>query len=192
MAKADVILLKPVENLGAESDLVSVKAGYARNYLIPQGIAVPVTQANQRRIEALQKRRTDREAYELEHARELKAGFSKLKLMMAVRTGDDGKLFGSITTHHIADELASQFEIHIDRRKIDIGKPIKVMGEYDVDMALHADVHATLKVVITSTNPEAKLPEPKKEERNDAGDDRGRPRRPRAPRKDDAADAEKA
>ncbi len=192
MAKADVILLKPVENLGVESDLVTVQAGYARNFLIPQGIAVPVTQANQRRIEALKKRRDEREAYELEHARELKASFAKLKLVMAVRTGDDGKLFGAVTNHHIADELQQQFEITIDRRKIDTGKPIKVMGEYDVDMALHTDVHATLRVIVNSTNPEARLPEPKREERAAPREEGGKVHKPREVKKPEGEEADKA
>lgn len=168
MAKTDVILLKPVEHLGAESDQVSVAAGYARNYLIPEGLAIPVTAGNKRRLEALKKRREQREAEELQHAKDLESSFKSLKLYLNVRTGDDGKLFGAVTNKQIADELKSHFDIEIDRRKINIEEPIKLMGDYYVDMALHHDVHAKLHVIVKSTNPNAKLPE--KEDKK--GDDK--------------------
>ncbi len=161
MAKTDVILLKPVEHLGAESDQVSVAAGYARNYLIPEGLAIPVTAANKRRLDALAKRREARETEELQHAKDLEASFKSLKLYLNVRTGDDGKLFGAVTNSQIADELKKQFDIEIDRRKIDVKDPIKLMGDYHIPMHLHADVHGELHVIVKSTNPNAKLPEPK-------------------------------
>lgn len=164
MAKTDVILLKPVEHLGAESDQVSVAAGYARNYLIPEGLAIPVTDANKRRLAALAKRRETREADELQHAKDLEASFRTLKLYLNVRTGDDGKLFGAVTNSSIADELKKQFDIEIDRRKIKLAEPIKLMGDYEIDMALHHDVHAQLHVIVKSTNPNAKLPEEKKDD----------------------------
>lgn len=188
MSKAEVILLKPVENLGAESDLVTVKSGYARNYLIPQGIAVPVTQANQRRLAVLKQRRAERETNELQHAKDLRNSFGKLRLMMSVRTGDDGKLFGSVTNHQIAEELEKQFEIHLDRRKIKIAQPIKSIGEYQVDMHLHHDVHAALTVIVNSTNPDVKLPDPKAEaakaEAAAKVEAEKRPARPKRPRKE--------
>lgn len=167
MAKQEVILLKPVEHLGAESDQVSVAAGYARNYLIPEGLAIPVTAANKRRLDALAKRREQRETEELQHAKDLEASFKTLKLYLNVRTGDEGKLFGAVTATNIADELKSHFDIDIDRRKIHIGDPIKLMGDYYVDMNLHAEVHTKLHVIVKSTNPNAKLPEKKKEEKGE-------------------------
>ncbi|MGB0581586.1 MAG: 50S ribosomal protein L9 [Limisphaerales bacterium] len=161
MAKQEVILLKPVEHLGAESDQVAVAAGYARNYLIPEGLAIPVTAANKRRLDALAKRRDQREAEELQHAKDLEASFKTLKVYLSVRTGDDGKLFGAVTATNIADELKSHFDIDIDRRKIHLDAPIKLMGDYYVEMNLHAEVHTKLHVIIKSTNPNAKLPEKK-------------------------------
>ncbi len=168
MAKTDVILLKPVEHLGAESDQVNVAAGYARNYLIPEGLAIPVTAANKRRLDALKKRREAREVEELQHAKDLESSFKTLKVYLSARTGDDGKLFGAVTTKHIADELKKHYDIEIDRRKIHIDEPIKLMGDYYVDMNLHAEVHSKLHVIVKSTNPNAKLPEAKKDEKGDA------------------------
>jgi large subunit ribosomal protein L9 len=168
MAKTDVILLKPVEDLGAESDQVSVAAGYARNYLIPEGLAIPVTAANKRRLDALKKRREAREVDELQHAKDLESSFKTLKVYLSARTGDDGKLFGAVTSSQISDELKKHYDIDIDRRKIHIAEPIKLMGDYYVDMNLHAEVHAKLHVIVKSTNPNAKLPEEKKDEKADA------------------------
>lgn len=163
MAKTEVILLKPVEHLGSESDQVNVAAGYARNYLIPEGLAIPVTAANKRRLDALAKRRDAREAEELQHAKDLEASFKSLKLYLNARTGDEGKLFGAITNANISEELKKQFDIDIERRKIDVKEPIKLMGDYHIPINLHADVHADLHVIVKSTNPNAKLPEPKQE-----------------------------
>ena len=106
MPKTDVILTNNVVGLGAESDHVKVAAGYARNYLFPQGLAIPLTSANKRQIEALKKRRVDREAKELQTMSELGAALSKLTLVLAVKTGEDGKMFGSVTAGQIADDSA--------------------------------------------------------------------------------------
>src|ERR1041385_3112572 len=105
MAKTEVILTHNIIGLGGESDQVKVSAGYARNYLLPQGFAIPVTAANKRRIEALKQRRAEREAHELNAMTELAKGFTKLICILKVKTGDDGKMFGSVTTGMIADEL---------------------------------------------------------------------------------------
>lgn len=153
MAKTEVILLKPVEHLGAESDQVKVAAGYARNYLIPEGLAIPVTAANRRRLEVLKQRRTEREASELTSAKELGRSFEKLVLVIRMKTGDDGKLFGSVTANIIAEELETQFDVSLDRKKIHLHEPIRTLGEHEVDMKLHHDVHATLKVLVESLNP---------------------------------------
>src|SRR5260221_12618414 len=110
MAKTEVILTHNIVNLGGESDQVKVAAGYARNYLFPQGLAIPLTGANKRRLEALKQRRAEREAHELNTMTELAKGLSKMTLKITVKTGDDGKMFGSVTSATIADELKHQFE----------------------------------------------------------------------------------
>jgi large subunit ribosomal protein L9 len=153
MPKTEVILTHNVIGLGAESDQVKVAAGYARNYLFPQGLAIPLTSANKRQIEALQKRRVDREAKELHTMTELSSTLSKLTLVLHVKTGEDGKMFGSITAGTIADELRHQYDAQLDKRKINLPHPIKTLGEHEVPLHLHHDVDTTLKVRVESSTP---------------------------------------
>lgn len=153
MPKTEVILTHNVVGLGGESDQVKVAAGYARNYLLPQGLAIPLTSANKRQIEALKKRRTDREARELSTMTELSNTLSKLTLVIHAKTGEDGKLFGSVTAGQIADELRHQYDAQVDKRKIHLAHPIKNLGEHEVDLHLHHDVHCKLKVRVESTTP---------------------------------------
>ena len=156
MAKTEVILTHNVVGLGGESDQVKVAAGYARNYLFPQGLAIPLTGANKRRLEALRKRRSERETHDLSAMTELSQGLSKLTLVIAMKTGEDGKLFGSVTAGTIADELKHQFEATVEKRKIHLPQPIKKLGEYDVELRLHSEVVTTLKVRVDSTTSAAK------------------------------------
>jgi large subunit ribosomal protein L9 len=153
MPKTEVILTHNIIGLGAESDHVKVAAGYARNYLLPQGLAIPLTGANKRRIEALRQRRAEREAHEFNTMSELAKGISKLTCLVKVKTGDDGKMFGAVTAGTIADELKHQFEITLDKRKIHLEHPIRVLGEQDVELRLHPEVVTTLKVKVESTTP---------------------------------------
>jgi large subunit ribosomal protein L9 len=153
MAKTELILTRNVVGLGGESDHVKVSAGYARNYLLPQGFAIPVTGANRRRIEVLRQRRAEREAHELQSMTELSQTLSKLTLTITVKTGEDGKLFGSVTAGTIADELKSHYEAMVDKRKIHLEHPIKAVGDYDVELRLHPDVTTKLKVKVLSTTP---------------------------------------
>jgi large subunit ribosomal protein L9 len=151
--KTEVILTSNIIGLGGESDQVRVAAGYARNYLFPQGLAIPVTQANKRRLEALKQRRAEREAHEFNTMSELAKGVTKLICVIKVKTGEDGKMFGTVTTGMIADELKHQFDITLDKRKIHIEHPIRTLGDQDVELRLHHDVNATLKLRVESTNP---------------------------------------
>ena len=153
MAKTEVILTHNIVGLGGESDHVKVAAGYARNYLFPQGLAVPVSGANKRRLEALKQRRADREAHEFNTMSELAKSISKLIAVVSVKTGDDGRMFGAVTNGMIADQLKTQFEIILDKKKIHIEKPIKGLGEHDVELRLHSEVVATLKVRVESLTP---------------------------------------
>jgi large subunit ribosomal protein L9 len=153
MPKTEVILTHNVVGLGAESDNVKVAAGYARNYLFPQGLAIPLTSANKRQIEALQKRRVEREAKELNTMTELASTLNKLTLVLHVKTGEDGKMFGSITAGTIADELRHQYDAQLDKRKIQLAHPIKALGEHEVPLHLHHDVDCMLKVRVESSTP---------------------------------------
>jgi large subunit ribosomal protein L9 len=157
MAKTEVILTHNIVGLGGESDQVRVAAGYARNYLFPQGFAVPLNGANKRRIEALKQRRAEREAHEFNTMTELAKGVSKLICVIKVKTGDDGKLFGSVTAGMIADELKHQFDITLDKKKIHLESPVRALGEHEVELRLHAQVKSTLKVRVESLTPIAAL-----------------------------------
>lgn len=164
MAKTEIILTHNIVGLGAESDQVKVAAGYARNYLYPQGLAIPVSAGNKRRLEALRQRRAEREAHEFNAMSELAKGISKLTCVVKMKTGEEGKLFGSVTSGSIADELKHQFDIVIDKKKIHLEHPLKALGDYEVELRLHAEVITTLKVKIESTTPApppAEVPEVK-------------------------------
>src|SRR5260221_12952268 len=153
MPKTEVILVHNIIGLGAESDQVKVAAGYARNYLFPQHLAVPLTSANKRQIEALRRRRAEREAHEFNTMSELARGISKLTAVIKVKTGEDGKMFGAVTSGTIADELKHQFDITLEKRKIHLEHPIRALGEHDVELRLHADVITKVKVRVESTTP---------------------------------------
>jgi len=142
-----VILAEKIEGLGCEADLVTVKAGYGRNYLIPQGLAFEATPANQRFINMLQKKRAEREAAELANFQEIAAKIAAVTVNLTLEAGANGKVFGAITNQQITEGLASQ-GIEIDRRSIDLEKPIKKSGTYEVVAKLHPQVSATVKVVL--------------------------------------------
>src|SRR5438552_9388448 len=168
MAKTEVILTHNIVGLGGESDQVKVAAGYARNYLFPQGLAVPLTAVNKRRLEVLKQRRGDREAHELNTMTELAKSISKLVCVVTVKTGEDGKMFGTVTAGMIADQLKTQFEVTLDKRKIHLEHPIRALGEHEVELRLHADVVTTVKVRVESSTPPpaaAPAPEAGREER---------------------------
>ncbi len=153
--KTEVILTHNIVGLGAESDQVKVAAGYARNFLFPQRLAIPVTQANRRHLEALRQRRAEREAHEFNTMTELSKALSKLICVIKVKAGEDGKMFGSVTAGMIADELKHQFDISLDKKKIHLEHPVRTLGEYEVELHLHAEVKGTLNVRVESTTPAA-------------------------------------
>jgi large subunit ribosomal protein L9 len=170
MSKTEVILTHNIVGLGAESDQVKVAAGYARNYLFPQRLAVPLTQVNERHIGALRQRRAEREAHEFNTMTELSKALSKLICIIKVKAGEDGKMFGSVTAGMIADELKHQFDISLDKRKIHLEHPIRATGDHEVELNLHPEVKGTLKVrveniaSVAAPAPEMAAPvEPKKE-----------------------------
>ena len=151
--KTEVILTHNIVGLGGESDQVKVAAGYARNYLFPQHLAIPVTQGNKRRLDSLRQRRAEREAHELNSMSELSTGLAKLVCVLKVKAGEDGKMFGAVTAGMIADELKHQFDVSLDKKKIHLEHPIKTLGEHEIELHLHADVKSTLKVRVESTTP---------------------------------------
>lgn len=193
MAKTEVILTSNIVGLGAESDHVKVAAGYARNYLFPQHLAIPLTQANKRRIESLKQRRAEREAHEFNAMTELAKGVTKLVCVVQVKTGEDGKMFGSVTAGTIADQLKHQFDISLEKRKIHVEDPIRTLGEHEVELRLHQEVTATLKVRVESSTPlppsaETPAPEAKREGRPDRRGRRGETAEHEGPGKAEAAE----
>jgi large subunit ribosomal protein L9 len=149
----EVILKTKIEGLGSEADVVSVKPGYARNFLIPKDFAAPATLATKRQVEDLKRKRAEREAAELNAAQELAGKLGKLKLVFTLEAGEgQEKSFGSVTNQDIATKL-KEAGYEIDRKKIDLPKPIKDTGEHEVSVKLAPDVQGTLHVTVNHPAP---------------------------------------
>lgn len=152
MAHTEVLLVKPVDGLGGEGDQVKVRAGYARNFLLPRKIAVPLTASNRKHVESLKKRRAEREAQELNGAQELAKKLEKTSLAFAVKTGEGGKMFGAITVQDLHDKLAAA-GLSIDKKKILLYTPVKALGKHTVKIKLHSDVAVEVNFDVVSENP---------------------------------------
>jgi large subunit ribosomal protein L9 len=152
MSHTDILLVKPVPNIGKEGEQVRVKSGYARNYLLPRKLAVPATLANRRQIEALEKRRAEREAVELESSRGLQEKIDALRLAIVVKTGEGGKMFGAVTVTDLLEKLKEN-DIEVDRKQIHLPNPVKSLGDHSIEVKLHSDITATLKFEVVSENP---------------------------------------
>jgi len=140
MPSTEIILTENVPGLGAEADVVKVRRGYARNYLLPRGKAYEVTPATLRELDNLKKKRAEREARELNDAEELSRRIGKLHVTFTLATGESGKAFGSITAQDIVTRLKNELGADIDRHKIVLEHPIKNTGEHEVSIKLHHDV----------------------------------------------------
>ena len=141
----DIILRQAVENLGHPGDVVAVKNGYARNYLLPRGFAFEATPGNLKRIAAERSRLEAAENERRESASDLAKRLEEVQLTFSARVGEEGKLFGSVTSADIAEQLAAQ-GFHIEKRLIDLHDPIKALGVYRVPVKLHADVKPEIRV----------------------------------------------
>jgi len=141
----DVILRQAVENLGHPGDLVKVSQGYARNFLLPRGIAVEATEGNKRRIAQEKVRLEAAEAQRRQTASDYAVTLEQVSLTFAARVGEEGKLFGSVTAADIAQQLEAQ-GIQVEKRQIDLHEPIKALGVYRIPIKLHADVKPEIKV----------------------------------------------
>lgn len=142
-----VILRGSLENLGGPGEVVAVKAGYARNYLIPKGLAYEATDANLRRIEHEKQKLERQEQEALTIAQEQAKSFEDLSLTFNVRAGEEGKLFGSVGSADVAEKLQEQ-GLEVDRRQIMLEEPLKELGVFSVPIRLHADVRPEVKVWI--------------------------------------------
>jgi len=150
MPLTELILTENVPGLGAEADVVKVRRGYARNYLLPRKMAYEVTPGALRQIDALKQKRAEREARELNDAQELARRIGKARFVFTLETGETGKAFGSVTTHDIVNRLKNEIGAEIDRHKIALERPIKDTGEHEIAIKLHHDVTAQLVVQVKS------------------------------------------
>jgi large subunit ribosomal protein L9 len=141
----EVILRQAVENLGNPGDIVSVSNGYARNYLLPRGVAYQATEGNKKRIAQEKARLEAAEGQRRDSAQELAKKLEEVSITFAARVGEEGKLFGSVTASDIAAQLEAQ-GFSIEKRQIDLHDPIKALGVYRVPVRLHADVKPEIKV----------------------------------------------
>ena len=145
----DVILTENVKNLGTIGEVVKVKPGYGRNFLVPQGLAVEASEAKLKEVEH-HKRQLNRKAEKLsQEAADVKARIEAVECTFVHKASEEGKLFGSVTSMEIAENLASQ-GIEIDRRKILLEQPIKELGEHAIDIKLNAGVNAIVKINVIS------------------------------------------
>ena len=141
----EIILRQAIENLGHPGDVVTVKNGYARNFLLPRGFAYEATPGNLKRIAAERGRLEAAENERRETASELAKRLEEVQLTFSARVGEEGKLFGSVTSADIAEQLAAQ-GFTVERRLIDLHEPIKPLGVYRVPVRLHADVKPEIRV----------------------------------------------
>ena len=141
----EVILRQSVDKLGHPGDVVTVSPGFARNYLLPRGVAYPATPGNLKRISQEKARLDAAEASRRASAEELASKFEEVSVTFAARVGEEGKLFGSVTAADIAQQLEAQ-GFQVERRRIDLPEPIKALGVYRVPIRLHADVKPEIKV----------------------------------------------
>ena len=145
-----IILTQEVSNLGTPGDVVEVKAGFGRNYLLPQGFAIAWTKGAEKQISVIKRARSAREIRDLGHATEVKTQLEGLKVTLKARAGDGGRLFGSITSAEVASAIKSAGGPDVDRRRLEMPGHIKSVGNYRVQLKLHPDVTAKFDVTVVA------------------------------------------
>ena len=145
-----LILTHEVTGLGAPGDVIDVKNGYGRNFLIPQGLAVPWTRGGEKQIDSIKAARTAREHATLEEAQDLKARLQATTVKLAVKAGQGGRLFGSVKTSDVADAVAAAGLGTVDKRKIEITAPIKSTGDHEATIRLRDDIVATIALSVVA------------------------------------------
>lgn len=145
----EVILREDVQHLGRAGALVRVKPGYARNYLLPRGLAYEATEGNKKRIVGEQRARAAQSAAEKGEAEQAAAALSGIQLQLTARAGEEGRLFGSVTSQDLADALAAKGR-PVDKRRIELDHPIKQLGIHTVSVRLHPEVHAEIQVTVVA------------------------------------------
>jgi large subunit ribosomal protein L9 len=146
-----LILTQEVSNLGAPGDVVEVKDGYGRNYLMPRGFAIRWTKGAQKQIDSIKKARSVREVRDFGHADEIKSQLEALNVTITSQAGSTGRLFGAVTVADILDAVKTAGGPDIDKRRIELGNPIKSVGTHQVKVKVHDDVSATLSLEVVSS-----------------------------------------
>jgi len=144
-----VILLEDVKSVGKKGQIINAKDGYARNFLFPKGLAIEATDVNLKNLENAKKQKEEKEKQALKEAEILSEEIAQKTIVIKTKTGENGKLFGSITTKEIAELLDKEYGIPIDKKKFDLDEPIKSVGEYFVKIKLHPMVNSKLRVIVT-------------------------------------------
>lgn len=152
MSKTKVLLVERVERLGAEGDTPDVSLGYFRNFLGPKGLAVPITHANKKRMEALLARRKAREIKEKADAEAIQVDLEKQSVVISVKTGPNGKLFGAVTSLMVSEKL-TESGFNAANLKLNLPKPVKELGQHEATVKLHPEVTAKVKFEVVSENP---------------------------------------
>ena len=152
MANSDILLLEAIKGLGSEGDTVSVRAGYARNFLFPRKLAIPVNQGNRKQIESLKIAKEKRIAEELEASKSLAEKIGQVSISIAVKTGDNGKMFGSVTSTDILARLEEE-GIQLEKKQLNVAQPIKDLGSHEIQAKLNSAIEATFNLEIVSENP---------------------------------------
>jgi large subunit ribosomal protein L9 len=144
-----LILTAEVTGLGAPGDVVEVKDGYGRNYLVPQGFAMRATKGAEKQISSIKRARDVREVRDLAHAREIKAQLEDLKVTLPTRAGAAGRLFGSVTVADVVAAIKSAGGPILDKRTVELGSPIKTVGTHDVVVRVQGDISAKVAIEVT-------------------------------------------
>jgi large subunit ribosomal protein L9 len=145
----NVILLEPVDNLGDAGDVVKVRPGYARNYLVPQGLALPATSANQKELQARLMQRSKLLSERKGDSERLRDILGDAAVEIRVKAGEE-RIYGSVGSRDIADAVKAAFDVDIDRRKVELREPIKTLGEYTVPYRPHPEVIIDLKITVVA------------------------------------------
>ncbi|MGN6129164.1 MAG: 50S ribosomal protein L9 [Nocardioidaceae bacterium] len=144
-----LILTQEVDGLGAPGDIVEVRDGYARNYLVPRGFGIRWTRGGEKQIESIKAARASREVRDLDHAKEIKAKLEGTTVLLPVRAGQGGRLFGAVTVGDIATAIANA-GAEVDKRRILVGNPIKSLGTHQVTVKVHDEVDATVNLDVVA------------------------------------------
>ena len=143
-----IVLREDVDNVGKKGDLVEVADGYARNFLVPKGKAIVATKGAVKQAETMQRAREAREARDRQAADEVAGRLKSQNIRVGAKAGEGGKLFGSVTASDVADAVLQQLGVELDRRKLELGEPIKELGTHEITLRLHEDVEATFNIVV--------------------------------------------